>query len=201
MPETKILTVPVKQLLVGDVILSETPDQNDLEVTERPSVKVKFAYVPYRAEGVIGSASFPKDSEVQVSRVVPTEEEAAEQQRERALKYVTDHIALVAAQLTEARAQLIGNLEIRDPSWHGRYWEGYAQLQLENELWTSVVTVAANRGVDYLEAAHIVRDDTYKNFVRRHNFLPRSTSALSNHVDSLRNDVTASWLRELEYMI
>lgn len=197
MPETKTLDVQTRYLQRGDWL--HLGDSDIAVVTDAPDVKQRYAYVP--VEGSDRPLRLALDVVQRVSRQVPTEEEAAEAQRARALNSIRERIHAVQEALEEAKAQLVHELFIKDPQWHGRRWEAYARLQIEAELWASVTIVAENRFIDEREATELVRDDVTQKFIERGNFTARSTSMLSNFVDSLRNDVTATWLRDLRWVL
>ncbi len=196
MPETKILELQVRDIRKGDWVQL---DDITVIATGSPELKRTYAYLP--AMGSDDPVQLKIGNIYTVSRKVPTAEEAAAAHREYTLNYVTERIQTVRDALHETRQKMFDEMNVKDPSWHGRIWEAYARLQIEEELWHSVEVVAFNRTTDLLDATEIVRVDTAAKFIRRQNFYSRSTSPLSNLVDQLRADVTAQWLRDLDMVL
>jgi hypothetical protein len=193
MPEQRIIEVKPHQLAKGDII------QNNQRhvVTGRPEVKQKYAYVPL--EGFHRTAKMPMHEVIRVSREFPTEAEQAELEYYRNVETIHERYALVTKLVSDYKIKLTENLDIKDPSWHGRYWYDLAKAQLEFELWDRVMTVAERRGIDVTVALDLVTEQLREDFVNRYTFIPRSSNQISNLVEAIKNEVTADFLRDVKW--
>lgn len=201
MPVTVEKTINVRQLQVGDVILRDNENEPELTVTARPLVKVKYAYVGYRAKDIVGQIPFDKDESVLIRREEPTEEEAAESQRKAVITWVAESLARARERLVTTREKLINNLDMRDASWHGRHWASYATAQIELGLWNYVAQVAQEREIDYYDALLIVRDEVRRRLFDYGHFLPRSSDMMTNYAEALESDTRLSFLQIIEYHV
>lgn len=197
MPVEQIIDVVPNRLMRGDWFAVNGVWQHGTVVST--DVKQRYAYVT--TSELSTPIRLKLDETVRVSRVVPTEEEIAAQVLEHAVRAVAERFELAKSQVIAGKQSLLENLDIKDSSWHGRYWERFARAQMELAIWERVETVAKNHEITLIEATVMVRDDIVKQFIRRHTFTGRSSSALSNHIDATNNEVTADWVRELEFVL
>lgn len=192
MPEKVTRGVKANQIRTGD----EVDYLGQKFTVLGTEIKQRYVYVTINDAGK--KARVPIDETVTVERVELTENERAEQNRKIVLEHIGHEIDRVTRAVVAERQNLIEQLA-KDPSWHVRHWEKYAELQITAALWARVVRVTERNDLDLIEATRRVRDDVLKRFVDEARFTNVSTSGSGNFASNVESQATANWLRELRW--
>lgn len=201
MPQYVIKNVKPHTIQRGDwIYLADT--QETFVASAKPIVKQKYAYVPveHTEECEVDQLKLALDTLVKISREEPTDEERALQNHNLALRHITEEIEL-APQCVELRKKsLIERLDSKDVSWHASAWEDYAKAQAEAKIWHMVAEVSNKHQIDLVAATLLVKEDTIKRLLDGR-FYGGSTSEMHNVAEHITNEVTARWIRNLDYYI
>jgi hypothetical protein len=193
MPEMRALSIIARHILVGDEL--EVDTHTEIVADTDPKVKWTTVSTDY------GTHKLLVDAPVTVYRVVPTEEEQAQQRHDYAVHYINSHIANAGEAKERLKAELLSRLDYKDVSYHGSGWEDYAMAQAEFEIWNAVSAVAINREIDVVEAAILVRDEQLKKMIHNSRFTHGSTNAMSNMSEAIVSEVRRRFIVDLEWVL
>ena len=195
MPKIQESQILARQIRVGDEVKFADRDYSEIVDDVDPKVKWTTVSTDYGTHKVL------VDEMVTVYRIVPTEEEAAQQRHDYAVRHILSHAELSAQAVIDTKAKLIEDLDTASASWHGSMWENYAMAQAESVLWVKVLKVAEVQNVDVVEAAKLVRDDLIEKFVSHSPYRHSSTSMMSNTATALEHEVSRRFVNDLKWIL
>lgn len=183
MPEMKTLTVPAREVRVGDLV---SGDDTPIVAVE---AKTKYAYLTRIDEsGDFFTEERRLDHEVEVVREFPTEAEWAAQEREFLIGMAERDRSQALSDLEDALTQ-IAREGVRVSAGH---LAALVRAQAEVRLWNRIEVIRQRRGGDLLSAVEVVVRESVRELLRAD--AGCSTNVMDSACDRLAADVKSRFV-------
>lgn len=195
MPYMAESRITARQLLSGDVLVRDERQITVLEV----EVKTKWVYVTHELQVGQTMERLPVDASVVVLRPQQTLLEKQALELTYSIHSIRDMMEGSTGSVEKRRSELMAAIVMR-PSSHYHDYESYVEAQTIKEIWDNVVAVAEYESMNLRDATLKVKAEITNDLVNaRHS--SRSTSLMSNTVDSIVLQAKANWVQTLGYRV
>jgi len=191
MPELVKESVAVEKLREGDTIEANGIVTNLTDV----SVKTKYVYL----SDTTGVSPWEKGTEVIRCKYVPTAEERAAKERERAVEYLTDEMSKSRHYMENARRKMQERINSEyEVDW--RVLSNFMESQARHRCWAIVERVMEQTEKDIYTVTQLVGATFLEEIMRASESLTnRSTAKWANICDDVVTQAKAKWIEDLRW--
>lgn len=200
MPYKAEVRIKSRQLQANDELkLGDKPSDGTAEVQD-VSVGTKWTKVTLTDEELgTWSLKYGVDEEVVVIRPQQTLAEKEALTLKYSIQAIRHMIDEAGPALEKARKELTDSIEA-DPTWSYRYYENYVEARTITKIWDNVVAIAEYESMNLRDATLKMKAEVINDLVKaRHT--SRSTSLMSNAVDSIVLQAKSDWVATLGYRV
>jgi hypothetical protein len=200
MPYKAEVRIKSRQLQVNDELkLGDQPSDGTAEVQD-VSVGTKWTKVTFTDEELgTWSLKYSVDEEVVVIRPHQTLAEKEALTLKYSIQAIRHMIDEAGPALVKARKELTDSIPA-DPTWSYRYYENYVEARTVATIWDNVVAIAEYESMNLRDATLKMKAEIINDLVEaRHT--SRSTSLMSNAVDSVVLQAKSDWVATLGYRV
>jgi hypothetical protein len=200
MPYKAEVRIKSRQLQANDELkLGDQPSDGTAEV-QSVSVGTKWTKVTLIDEELgTWSLKYGVDDDVVVMRPQQTLAEKEALTLKYSIQAIRHMIDEAGPALEKARKELTDSIPA-DPTWSYRYYENYVEARTVATIWDNVVAIAEYESMNLRDATLKMKAEIINDLVEaRHT--SRSTSLMSNAVDSIVLQAKSDWVATLGYRV